>query len=144
MQTIWRHPKPEINHVEISATDSLDMAKDQKADTNIIYLWDKLMDGTLLKLSAVQLSSVLLQLRKLLIWAPDMKLVNDTLVVACTTDENDVYKLVVLLQLYEKVIKMTHARTLKHVGKAKTIAYFESYCIIQGIDKLVCHRIALC
>ena len=73
-QTNRRKSKTEINIAEISAIASLNMADEQKADSDITYLRDRLTDGSLLKSSPAELSALSPRLRKLLIWAPDIEI----------------------------------------------------------------------
>ena len=129
---------------EISTIESINMGDEQKVDADINYLRNRLTDGSLLKLPATELSSLSPRLRKLLIWAPDMEVKNDILVVKNMSDGLISYKVVIPQHLYDQIIDSTHATTLKHVGAAKTIAYLKGQAIMPGIDKMVRFRIAQC
>ena len=95
------------------------MGDEQKVDTDINYLRNRLTDSSLLKLPATELSSLSPRLRKLLIWALDMEVKNDILVVKNMSDRLISYKVVIPQHLYDQIIDSTHATTLKHVGVAK-------------------------
>ena len=73
-----------------------------------------------------------------------MEIKNDILVVKNMSDRIISYKVVIPQHLYNQIINITHATTLKHVGVTKTIAYLKGQAIMPGIDKMVHYKIAQC
>ena len=138
-QTGRRQSKPEIFAIE-----SINLADEQKTDADINYLRDRLTDGSLLKLPATELSSLSPRLRKLLLWAPNMEIKNDILVVKNMSDGLISYKVVIPQHLYDQIIDTTHATTLKHVAVKKTIAYLKGQAIMLEVDEMVRYKIAQC
>ena len=130
--------------VEVFSIDKLDMAAEQGRDDDIMFLRARLENDTLRKLEKQEVSQFSPRLKKLLIWASNLCLANNLVVVACVDQEIVTYKVVIPLHLYEQVIRVTHETTLGHAGAFKTIQYIKSFAVVPGIDKIARQLINQC
>ena len=135
----------ESRNAQIDEVDILNFSEEQAKDEELAQLKEMFENGQLDTFKKEQIQYLSPRQRRLMIWAPQFRVVNNALGVVFNEHElSQVFKIIVPIQCYEQLVNYTHTVTLKHLGANKTIAYLKSNCILPGIDKIARLCISKC
>ena len=130
---------------QVDELDIRNLCEEQNKDEELAQLKELFVTGQLDTFQKEQIQHLSPRQRRLMIWAPQFRIVNDTLGAMFLKNEfNQTFKVIVPIHCYEQLINYTHATTLKHLGATKTIAYLKNNCILPGVDKIAQLCISKC